>query len=65
MHHILHEAKQKPYLTTLLKPTPYIPHITTPNFNLKTFPQTTPINTPIQPTPPHIIKKPIIHIPRK
>ncbi|WP_145373056.1 DNA polymerase, partial [Staphylococcus epidermidis] len=52
--------KPQPYLQTLLHPPRYIPHITTTNLNLTTFPQTTAINTPIQASPPHIIKLPIL-----
>ncbi|WP_398573803.1 DNA polymerase, partial [Staphylococcus epidermidis] len=63
--HILKHPKPQPYLQTLLHPPPYIPHITTTNLNLTTFAQTTPINTPIQPTPAHIIKLPILKFTQK
>ncbi|WP_260854792.1 DNA polymerase, partial [Staphylococcus aureus] len=63
--HILKHPKALPYLQTLLHPRRYIPHITSPNFNLPGFPQPTPINTPIHPTPPHIIKLPMLKFAQK
>ncbi|MCV6900861.1 DNA polymerase, partial [Escherichia coli] len=48
MEEIVQEAKQKGYVTTLLKRRRYIPDITSRNFNIKSFAERTAMNTPIQ-----------------
>ncbi|GKV66876.1 MULTISPECIES: DNA polymerase I [unclassified Sporosarcina] len=54
------DAKQKGYVTTLLKRRRYLPDITSSNFNLRGFAERTAMNTPIQGTAADIIKKAMI-----
>ncbi len=60
MDSIIQEAKQKGYVTTLLKRRRYIPEITSRNFNLRSFAERTAMNTPIQGSAADIIKKAMI-----
>ncbi len=60
MEDIIHEAKQKGYVTTLLQRRRYIPEITSRNFNLRGFAERTAMNTPIQGSAADIIKKAMI-----
>ncbi|MRX71762.1 DNA polymerase I [Bacillus lacus] len=57
MDDIIHEAKQKGYVKTLLHRRRYIPEITSRNFNLRSFAERTAMNTPIQGSAADIIKK--------
>ena len=61
----MQEAKQKGYVTTLLKRRRYIPDITSRNFNVKSFAERTAMNTPIQGSAADIIKKAMIDMARK
>lgn len=60
MSDIVHLAKQKGYVSTLLHRRRYIPEITSRNFNLRSFAERTAMNTPIQGTAADIIKKAMI-----
>lgn len=60
MEDIIHSAKQKGYVTTLLQRRRYIPEITSRNFNLRSFAERTAMNTPIQGSAADIIKKAMI-----
>jgi len=60
MEDIVHDAKSKGYVTTLLNRRRYLPEITSRNFNLRSFAERTAMNTPIQGTAADIIKKAMI-----
>lgn len=60
MDEIVHEAKQKGYVTTILNRRRYLPDITSSNFNLRGFAERTAMNTPIQGSAADIIKKAMI-----
>ncbi|MDG4656542.1 DNA polymerase I [Ectobacillus antri] len=54
------DAKDKGYVTTLLKRRRYIPELTSRNFNLRSFAERTAMNTPIQGSAADIIKKAMV-----
>ncbi|MGX6443008.1 DNA polymerase I [Neobacillus sp. K501] len=60
MDDIIHSAKQKGYVSTLLHRRRYIPEITSRNFNIRSFAERTAMNTPIQGSAADIIKKAMI-----
>lgn len=60
MEDIVHDAKQKGYVSTLLQRRRYLPEITSRNFNLRSFAERTAMNTPIQGSAADIIKKAMI-----
>ena len=60
MDHIVQEAKQKGYVTTLMNRRRYLPEITSRNFNRRSFAERTAMNTPIQGSAADIIKKAMI-----
>ncbi|PAE41904.1 DNA polymerase I [Bacillus sp. 7884-1] len=60
MDDIIHSAKQKGYVSTLLQRRRYIPEITHRNFNIRSFAERTAMNTPIQGSAADIIKKAMI-----
>jgi DNA polymerase I len=60
MDDIIHSAKQKGYVSTLMQRRRYIPEITSRNFNLRSFAERTAMNTPIQGSAADIIKKAMI-----
>lgn len=60
MDDIIHFAKQKGYVSTLLQRRRYIPEITHRNFNIRSFAERTAMNTPIQGSAADIIKKAMI-----
>nr|WP_263325463.1 DNA polymerase I [Neobacillus sp. Marseille-Q6967] len=60
MEDIIHSAKQKGYVSTLLHRRRYIPEITSRNFNIRSFAERTAMNTPIQGSAADIIKKAMI-----
>ncbi|MCM3568317.1 DNA polymerase I [Neobacillus mesonae] len=60
MDDIIHSAKEKGYVSTLLQRRRYIPEITSRNFNLRSFAERTAMNTPIQGSAADIIKKAMI-----
>ena len=60
MDDIIHSARQKGYVTTLMQRRRYLPEITARNFNLRSFAERTAMNTPIQGTAADIIKKAMI-----
>ena len=60
MDDIVHDAKQKGYVTTFLHRRSYFPEITSRNFNLRSFAERTAMNTPIQGSAADIIKKAMI-----
>ncbi|MEH6990126.1 MULTISPECIES: DNA polymerase I [Bacillales] len=62
MDDIIHEAKQKGYVSTLLHRRRYLPEITSRNFNLRSFAERTAMNTPIQGSAADIIKKAMIEM---
>src|SRR5699024_9776553 len=65
MDEIVQEAKQKGYVTTLMKRRRYLPDITSRNFNRRSFAERTAMNTPIQGSAADIIKKAMIDLHRK
>ncbi|QQZ10635.1 DNA polymerase I [Heyndrickxia vini] len=60
MNDIVQDAKQKGYVSTILKRRRYIPEITSRNFNIRSFAERTAMNTPIQGSAADIIKKAMI-----
>ncbi len=60
METIVHIARQKGYVSTLLHRRRYIPEITSRNFNIRSFAERTAMNTPIQGSAADIIKKAMI-----
>jgi DNA polymerase I len=60
MDDIIHSAKQKGYVSTLMQRRRYLPEITARNFNLRSFAERTAMNTPIQGSAADIIKKAMI-----
>ncbi|WP_144547895.1 DNA polymerase I [Bacillus sp. X1(2014)] len=60
MDDIIHSAKQKGYVSTLMQRRRYIPEITARNFNIRSFAERTAMNTPIQGSAADIIKKAMI-----
>ncbi|MGE8206344.1 DNA polymerase I [Heyndrickxia sp. NPDC080065] len=60
MSDVVQEAKQKGFVTTILKRRRYIPEITSRNFNIRSFAERTAMNTPIQGSAADIIKKAMI-----
>lgn len=65
MDDIVHEAKQKGYVTTLLQRRRYIPEITSRNFNIRSFAERTAMNTPIQGSAADIIKKAMLDMAKR
>ncbi len=65
MEDIVHEAKQKGYVTTLLQRRRYIPEITSRNFNIRSFAERTAMNTPIQGSAADIIKKAMLDMAKR
>ncbi|RCW66324.1 DNA polymerase I [Saliterribacillus persicus] len=65
MKEIIQEAKQKGYVTTLMKRRRYLPDITSRNFNVRSFAERTAMNTPIQGTAADIIKVAMIELNRR
>ncbi|WP_018662538.1 DNA polymerase I [Heyndrickxia acidiproducens] len=65
MDEIVREAKQKGYVSTLLKRRRYIPEISSRNFNLRSFAERTAMNTPIQGSAADIIKKAMIDMAKR
>ncbi len=59
---IIKEAKEKGYVSTLLKRRRYIPEINSPDFRLSNFAKRAAINTPIQGTSADIIKVAMLEI---
>lgn len=62
MDEIVQEAKQKGYVTTIMKRRRYLPDITSRNFNRRSFAERTAMNTPIQGSAADIIKIAMIHL---
>ncbi|MED3653497.1 DNA polymerase I [Heyndrickxia sporothermodurans] len=60
MNDIVQDAKEKGYVSTILKRRRYIPEITSRNFNIRSFAERTAMNTPIQGSAADIIKKAMI-----
>ncbi|MDR7237490.1 DNA polymerase I [Neobacillus drentensis] len=60
MDDIIHSAKQKGYVSTLMQRRRYLPEITARNFNIRSFAERTAMNTPIQGSAADIIKKAMI-----
>jgi DNA polymerase-1 len=60
MEDIIHSAKQKGYVSTLMQRRRYLPEITARNFNIRSFAERTAMNTPIQGSAADIIKKAMI-----
>ncbi len=60
MDDIVQNAKFNGYVTTILNRRRYLPDITSPNFNLRSFAERTAMNTPIQGSAADIIKKAMI-----
>ncbi|MDF2858270.1 MAG: polymerase [Neobacillus sp.] len=60
MDDIIHSAKQKGYVTTVMQRRRYLPEITSRNFNIRSFAERTAMNTPIQGSAADIIKKAMI-----
>ncbi|WP_445798156.1 DNA polymerase I [Weizmannia sp. FSL W8-1119] len=65
MDETVREAKQKGYVSTLLKRRRYLPEITSRNFNLRSFAERTAMNTPIQGSAADIIKKAMIDMAKR
>jgi DNA polymerase-1 len=62
MDEIVQEAKQKGFVSTLMKRRRYLPEITSRNFNVRSFGERTAMNTPIQGSAADIIKKAMIDL---
>lgn len=62
MDNIIHEAKSKGYVTTILNRRRYIPEIASSNFNLKSLGERLAMNTPIQGSAADIIKIAMIKV---
>jgi DNA polymerase-1 len=62
MDEIVQEAKQKGFVSTLMKRRRYLPEITSRNFNMRSFAERTAMNTPIQGSAADIIKKAMIDL---
>ncbi|MGE6259321.1 DNA polymerase I [Heyndrickxia sporothermodurans] len=62
MNDIVQEAKQKGFVSTILKRRRYIPEITSRNFNIRSFAERTAMNTPIQGSAADIIKKAMLEM---
>lgn len=60
MDDIVRDAKFNGYVTTILNRRRYLPDITSPNFNIRSFAERTAMNTPIQGSAADIIKKAMI-----
>ncbi len=60
--HVIGEAKQKGYVTTLFNRRRYLPEINSPNRPMRQFAERTAINTPIQGTAADLIKIAMIRI---
>ncbi|WP_040207687.1 DNA polymerase I [Neobacillus jeddahensis] len=60
MDDIIHSARQKGFVTTLMQRRRYLPEITARNFNIRSFAERTAMNTPIQGSAADIIKKAMI-----
>lgn len=65
MDETVREAKQKGYVSTLLKRRRYLPEISSRNFNLRSFAERTAMNTPIQGSAADIIKKAMIDMAKR
>lgn len=65
MDDIVHEAKQKGFVTTIMNRRRYLPDITSSNFNLRSFAERTAMNTPIQGSAADIIKKAMIDMAKR
>ncbi|MFA1821267.1 DNA polymerase I [Virgibacillus oceani] len=62
MDEIVQQAKQKGFVSTLMKRRRYLPEITSRNFNMRSFAERTAMNTPIQGSAADIIKKAMIDL---
>ncbi|RPI01658.1 MAG: DNA polymerase I [Calditrichaeota bacterium] len=62
---VVREAREKGYVTTLLKRRRYIPEINSDNRRIREFAERTAINTPIQGSAADMIKVAMIHIQRR
>ncbi|MBU9714182.1 DNA polymerase I [Bacillus tamaricis] len=62
METIVEEAREKGYVTTMLKRRRYLPEITSRNFNLRSFAERTAMNTPIQGSAADIIKQAMVNM---
>ncbi|MDC3415739.1 DNA polymerase I [Aquibacillus salsiterrae] len=62
MDEIVHDAKQKGYVTTLMNRRRYLQDITSRNFNRRSFAERTAMNTPIQGSAADIIKLAMINL---
>lgn len=62
MDEIVQEAKQKGFVSTLMKRRRYLPEITSRNYNVRSFGERTAMNTPIQGSAADIIKKAMIDL---
>ncbi|MRH42889.1 DNA polymerase I [Aquibacillus halophilus] len=62
MEEIVQDAKQKGYVTTIMKRRRYLPEITSRNFNRRSFAERTAMNTPIQGSAADIIKLAMINL---
>ncbi|WP_066063583.1 DNA polymerase I [Neobacillus soli] len=60
MDDIIHSAKQKGYVSTIMQRRRYLPEISARNFNIRSFAERTAMNTPIQGSAADIIKKAMI-----
>ncbi|WP_226036452.1 DNA polymerase I [Aquibacillus saliphilus] len=62
MDEIVQDAKQKGYVSTIMKRRRYLPEITSRNFNRRSFAERTAMNTPIQGSAADIIKLAMINL---
>lgn len=62
LDHVIDEAREKGYVTTLLKRRRYLPDLTSRNFNQRSFAERTAMNTPIQGTAADIIKQAMVQM---
>ncbi|MGI6678770.1 MAG: DNA polymerase I [Dehalobacterium sp.] len=64
LEEIVASAKEKGYVTTLLKRRRYLPDILSPNYNVRSFGERTAMNTPIQGSAADIIKVAMVNVAR-
>ena len=62
MEEVVEQAKQDGYVETLLKRRRYLPELSSPNFNVRSFGKRVALNTPIQGTAADIIKIAMIRV---
>ena len=65
MRDVVAQAREAGYVTTLLGRRRYLPELSSPNFNIRSFGERAALNTPIQGTAADIIKKAMVAVYRR